>query len=126
MSRCNLDNVGVIIIDSKTTPFRWGTTGFSLAHSGFAAIRDYIGKPDVFGRKLEYTKLNVADSLSSMAVLVMGEGKEQTPIAIIEEADIEFQDRNPSKEECKELQIAKEEDLYAPLLQSVKWKKGKA
>lgn len=125
--RFNLNKIGVVITDSKTTPLRWGTTGFSLAHSGFAAIRDYIGKPDVFGRKLVYTKLNVADSLAAMTVLAMGEGKEQTPIAIIENPNnIVFQKRNPSKKELASLRISKDSDLYAPLLKSVKWKKGRA
>lgn len=123
-TRFNLRKIGVIITDSKTTPLRWGTTGFALAHSGFAAIRDYIGRPDVFGRKLEYTKLNVADSLASSAVLVMGEGKEQTPIAVIEDLDdVEFQDRNPSEKELEELRITPDQDLYAPLLKSVQWQK---
>lgn len=124
--RFKLKHVGVVITDSKTTPLRWGTTGFSLAHSGFAAVRDYIGKPDVFGRKLQYTKLNVADSLAALAVLKMGEGDEQTPIAIIENMNnILFQDRNPSKKELDELRISLEEDFYAPLLRGIRWQKGK-
>lgn len=123
--RFKLKHVGVIITDSKTSPLRWGTTGFALAHSGFKALNNYIGKPDIFGRLLHVTKANIMDSLAAATVAVMGEGNEQTPLAIIEEADfVKFQNRNPSKQELKELNIPIEDDLYAPLLKTTKWKKG--
>lgn len=126
VKRFTLKKVGVIITDSKTTPLRWGTTGFVLAHSGFQAIRDYIGKPDVFGRKLEYTKLNIADSLASAAVLAMGEGNEQTPITVVEDpVNVVFQDRNPSAKELADLRVTIDEDLYGPFLKGVAWHKGK-
>ena len=50
-----ISDVGVIITDSKTTPLRRGVTGVTLAHSGFAALNDYIGHPDIFGRDLHVT-----------------------------------------------------------------------
>lgn len=121
----NLKNIGVIITDSKTTPLRWGVTGISIAHSGFKVLADYIGKEDLFGRAFQYEKLSVVDSLASAAVLVMGEGSEQTPIAVIDDLpNVEFQDRNPTDEELKMLKIDIEEDIYAPLLKSVDWKRG--
>lgn len=125
--RFNLRNIGVIITDSKTTPLRWGVTGFALAHSGFTAVKDYIGKPDIFGRKLEYTKLNIADSLAASAVLAMGEGNEQTPIAVIENPpNVVFQDRNPSAKELSDLRVTITEDLYGAFLKKAPWKKGKS
>lgn len=118
------DNIGVIISDSKTIPLRWGTIGASIAHSGFSALNDFIGKPDVFGRLLTMTKVNVADALASAAVLVMGESNEQMPLAVITDIPfVEFQDRNPSAEELKNLYIALEDDVYAPILTGVDWKK---
>lgn len=123
--RFNLKRVGIIITDSKTTPLRWGVTGVALAHSGFEALNSYIGKPDIFGRKLQAEKLNVADSLAASAVGVMGEGNEQTPIAIIEDLSfVNFQSRNPTEKELENLTISIEDDLYAPLIKSVAWKKG--
>ena len=62
VKRFGLKNVGVIITDSKTTPLRWGVTGIPIAHSGFAAVRDLIGTPDIFGRKLKMTKIAVSDA----------------------------------------------------------------
>lgn len=120
-----LQKVGVIITDSKTTPLRWGVTGTAIAHSGFAALNDYIGKKDVFERELQVTKGNVMDGLAAAAVLAMGEGKEQTPLAVIENVPfVQFQLRNPTQKELKELKIQMEDDLYGPLLTSVKWRKG--
>lgn len=115
-------NLGVLITDSKTTPLRWGVTGVAVAHSGFAALNDYIGRTDLFGRPLRMTKVNVADGLAAAAVLVMGEGDEQTPLALIRDLPfVHFQDRNPTAQELQSLHIALEDDLYAPLLKSVSW-----
>ncbi|MBI4101402.1 MAG: coenzyme F420-0:L-glutamate ligase [Candidatus Nealsonbacteria bacterium] len=126
ISRFSIQNAGVIITDSKTTPLRWGTTGASVAQSGFSTLNDYIGKPDIFGRKLKVTKANIADALASSAVLVMGEGSEQTPLAIIKDIPfVRFQRRNPSQKEIKEARINMADDLYGPLLRGVRWQKGR-
>lgn len=122
----SLTNVGVIITDSKTTPLRWGTTGVALAHSGFAALKNYIGTPDIFNRHLKMTKSNVLDALAASAVLLMGEGNEQTPLAIIEDvAFVEFQDRNPTEQELKDLIINPKDDLYEPILTPAPWSRGR-
>lgn len=123
--RFNLKNVGVIITDSKTTPLRWGTTGIALSHSGFAALNNYIGKKDIFDRTMKVTKANIMDALAAASVACMGEGSEQTPLAIIEDIPfVQFQDRNPNKKELDDLHISIEDDIYTELLTSVKWKKG--
>ncbi len=125
--RFNLKQVGVLITDSKTTPLRWGTTGISLAHSGFAALKDYIGQPDIFDRPMHMTKANLADALAAAAVLVMGEGNEQTPLAVIETVPfIDFQNRPPTKVELAALRIDMADDIYAPLLTAVEWRKGQS
>jgi putative folate metabolism gamma-glutamate ligase len=124
--RFNLKNVGVIITDSTCTPLRWGTTGICIAHSGFCALNNYIGKPDVFGRKLQMSMANIAGDLAATAVMIMGEGAEQTPIATLSDIPfVEFQDRNPTKKELDFLNIDPEDDLFAPFLNAVKWRKGK-
>lgn len=124
--RFKIKKAGVIITDSKTTPLRWGTTGVAIAHSGFSALNSYIGKSDIFGRKLLVTKANVADALAVAAVLAMGEGSEQTPLAVIKDVSfVKFQSGNPSSKELRESRISMEDDLYAPLLKGVKWIKGR-
>lgn len=122
----SLKKIGVIITDSKITPLRWGVTGSSIAHSGFAPLNNYIGDTDIFGRELKFTKTNIMDGLGAAAVMIIGEGKEQTPLAVIEEVPfVQFQQRNPTQKELREVRITMmEDDLYRPLLTSVKWRKG--
>lgn len=120
-----LKNLGVIITDSKTTPMRWGTTGVSIGYCGFSGLNSYIGKNDIFGKKMEITKANIADGLAAAGVVAMGEGKEQTPIAIITGFEnIKFKKTATSKSEIKNFSIAMNEDIYSPLLMGVKWIKG--
>lgn len=124
--RFSIKNVGVVITDSKTTPFRWGVTASAISYCGFNPLKDYSNTPDLFGRLFKFEKLNIADCLATAAAVVMGEGAEQTPLAKIEDLPfIEFQDSDPTKKELEELKIDLEKDLYAPLLKSVRWKKGK-
>ena len=122
----HLKNFGVIITDSKTTPLRWGTTGVAIAYSGFQPLNDYIGKPDIFGKEMRVTKANILDGLAVSAVLVMGEGSEQTPLAMLSDLPmVKFEEHNPTDDEINSLKIELEDDLYGPLLTSVKWIKGK-
>jgi len=116
-----LAEFGIIISDSHTTPLRTGIMGIGLAYYGFNPLRDYRGKKDIFGRKLKMSQTNIVDSLAASAVYSMGEGAEQTPLAIIEDAgNIEFTEKDFSKK----LRISLEEDIYSPLLKSAKWRKG--
>lgn len=125
--RLKLKNIGVIITDSKTTPLRWGVTAIAISYSGFKPLKDYIGKKDLFGRKFAFEKLSIIDNLAGAASVVMGEGAEQTPIAVVTDLPfVEFQDRNPTKKELEGLKIKMEEDLYGPFLKNVRWKKGSA
>ncbi|HPN96741.1 MAG TPA: coenzyme F420-0:L-glutamate ligase [Candidatus Moranbacteria bacterium] len=120
-----LKNVGVIITDSKSNILRRGASGIAIAHSGFLSLKSYVGKKDIFGRKMKVTKANVVDSLAISAVLVMGEGAEQTPLAIISNLDfIKFKKNNPTKKELAELQVDMDNDYFKVLLKSVEWKKG--
>lgn len=106
-----LKKIGVLITDSRTIPLRAGVTGVALGYAGFRGIRDYRGKPDIFGRKFHFSRTDIADGLATAAVLVMGEGNEQTPIAIIKNSPIEFCE----KVRQKELHIDIQDDMYNPL-----------
>lgn len=125
--RFGLLRAGVIITDSRPLPLRWGVTGFTVAHSGFLALHDYRGQLDLFGRPLRMTQANVADALAAAAVLAMGEGDEQTPLARITGAPfVAFQERDPTEEELAALVTTREDDLYGPLLTGVTWQQGRA
>lgn len=123
--RFDLREVGVLITDSKTTPLRRGTTGVALAYSGFRALNSYIGRRDLFGRRLRVTQANVADALAAAAVAAMGEGNERTPLAVIADVPfIVFQRRDPTLRALAALRIPIAEDLYAPLLRGARWLRG--
>lgn len=121
-----LHNFGVIVTDSRTTPMRWGVTGVALAYSGFTGLNDFIGKPDLFGRHMEVTVVNVADALAAAAVLVMGETNEQTPLAVIAEVPfVSFDAGRPTDQELATWHIPMDVDLYGPILKTAPWRKGK-
>jgi len=123
----HIKNLGVIITDSHTIPLRRGVLGISLAHYGFEPLRDYRGKPDLFGRLFKMTQTNIADGLAAASVVVMGEGSESTPICIIKDIPwIKFTSKPvKSKIPFSSFEIKTKEDLYYPLFSSVPWQKGK-
>ncbi|MFH1838577.1 MAG: coenzyme F420-0:L-glutamate ligase [Candidatus Kuenenbacteria bacterium] len=107
----NVKHLGVLITDSHTMPFRAGIIGVALGYAGFCGIKDYRGTPDIFNRKFKISRTDVADSLATAAVLLMGEGNEQQPLAIIKKTSIEF----CNKIHRKELHIDIRDDMYRPL-----------
>ncbi len=125
VKKFGVENIGVIITDSKTTPMRWGVTAIAIAFSGIEPIVSYIGKKDLFGREFVFETMSVIDNLASAAAFVMGEGAEQTPMAVITDIPhIQFTKRNPTQEELEKLRISVEEDLYSPILEKAPWEKG--
>ncbi len=111
MKRFRLKKLGVLITDSRTLQFRAGVAGIALGYAGFSGLRNYRGTKDLFGRKLHYSRTDVADSLATAAVLEMGEGRERCPLALITDATVAFRDRI----QRNELHIDPHDDLYAPL-----------
>ena len=106
-----VEELGLMLTDSRTFPLRWGVTGCCLSYWGFRAVKSMIGTEDLFGRQLQMTKINRADALAAAAVLVMGEGRERRPLALLRGMDCEFtSDTDPA-----ELRIEPKDDLYWPL-----------
>lgn len=108
--------LGLIITDSRTQLMRRGSMGTAIAYAGFHAIKRYIGFPDLFGRIMHVSIANTADPLAAAAVHVMGEGSEQTPLAIIRGTSLAFSDDAISPEE---IQVDIKDDVYGPLFQAV-------
>lgn len=106
-----IQNLGVIITDSRVAPLRAGVTGVALGYAGFRGVRDYRGTKDIFGKRLEVTQTNIADSLATAATLVMGEGSERQPLAVIEDVPVEFTERSKPRE----VLIPLAEDIYRGL-----------
>jgi len=108
----SLEKLGVIISDTRSLPLRVGTAGRALACAGFLPTKSYVGKEDLFGRESRVTISNVADALASAAVLEMGEGREQTPLAAIKNYSASFLSR-PLSEDEKNLNIDYKQDIYS-------------
>lgn len=111
-----IKKLGIVISDSALMPLRAGTVGAALGYAGFKGIREYRGKKDLFGRALKMSRTNVADSIATAATLVMGEGAEQQPLAFVTDAPIEFSEKLSKKE----LRIPAKEDIFWPLVKSLK------
>lgn len=123
--RFGLQNVGVIITDSTCQPMRRGTAGIAIAHSGFHATKNYIGQKDLFGHEYKVTHANLSGMLAAAAVATMGEGTEQTPLAVLSDLPfIDFSAGAPDAAELEFLRITFDEDLFAPFLESVDWLQG--
>ncbi|MBS7655660.1 coenzyme F420-0:L-glutamate ligase [Candidatus Bathyarchaeota archaeon] len=82
--------VGIVIVDSRTTPLRWGTIGLALAVAGFHPVKDYRFKKDIFGNALQITIQNLADDLACAAHALMGEANEKTPIVLARNTPVKF------------------------------------
>ncbi len=116
--KLKLKKLGVIITDSRVFPLRAGVVGVALGYAGFKGIRNYMGKKDIFGRVIKISRTDVADSLATSAVVCMGEGNEQQPLALIADAPVEFAEGSDKNE----LYIDPREDLYLPFLKKLKFK----
>lgn len=115
-ARFGLRDLGVILTDSHTTPLRRGVTGISLAHAGFRGVRSLIGEPDLHGRKLKMTEIDLVDAIATTAVLLMGEGAERRPLARVRAPGVEFDEATTAEIRRAEIVIDPDLDIYAPML----------
>ncbi len=119
--------VGVTMSDSASIPLNWGVTGHAIAACGFNPLRSYIGKKDLFGRVMKMEQTNVAQAITAIAAVEMGEGAEQKPLAIVSDiSDIEFCDHEPTAAELAALRIELADDVFAPILQKAEWHRGQS
>jgi F420-0:gamma-glutamyl ligase len=121
-----LDKVGVIITDSVSYPLRRGTKGEMIAWSGFRAVKDYVGSKDLFGRVMKVEMSGVGTSLAVAANIVMGEGIESQPLAVVSDIDfVDFVSHNPTKADIDLAFMPFADDIFFPFLKSMPWRKGK-
>ena len=83
-------SVGVVIVDSRVSPLRLGTTGFAIGCAGFEPIEDIRGRVDLFDRRIEITVRAIADGVAAAAQLVMGEAADRIPFAVVRDAPVTF------------------------------------
>jgi len=84
--------VATVVVDSGLIPLRIGTVGLALAVAGFDPIKDSREKRDLYKRPIMITRQAVADDLASAAYLLMGEAAEKTPVVLIKDAPVDFDD----------------------------------
>lgn len=108
-AKYKISNLGIVVTDGRSTPLRPGVTSTTVASAGIKTLRSYIGKPDLCGHIMQYSRMNVVDSLSAAAGLVMGEGDEGVPLVIVRGAPVEFTDQPTPK---SGLYIQPKDDLY--------------
>ncbi len=78
----HLSKLGVIVTDSHSLPFRYGAMSVAIGCWGFEPVESHIGRTDIFGRVMQYSKTNLPDAIAAATTLVSGECDEVQPIAI--------------------------------------------
>ena len=102
-------SVAVIIGDTASRPFRRGQVEFAIGVSGMNPFKDYRGKKDLFDYTLKVKNVAIADEIAAAAELVIGQGREGTPVAIVKNVErLELSE----KHSAKDLFISREEDLF--------------
>ena len=79
--------IRVVVTDTYSRPFRTGQSEFAIGVSGLDPFVDYRGTKDLFGNILRFKRVSIADELACAGELVMGQGSEGVPVAIIKSAD---------------------------------------
>lgn len=125
MKKYNCKNIGVLITDSRSLPLIIGTYSDAIAYSGVSAARDYRGKVDLFGRKFKAERQNLLISFATAANILMGEGSESCPMALITNLSSDvFVENDPTKEELNVYFFNKKDDVFASLIDTKIWQKG--
>ena len=76
--------LGVVIADSMGRAWRMGTVGTAIGCAGVTVLDDRRGlDQDLYGRTLQATVIAIADAIAGLGVLVMGEGAQGTPAALV-------------------------------------------
>lgn len=115
-----IENLYVVIVDSRSVLMRQGAVGIALSWAGFNPLYDNRKRTDLLGFDSGGTQTNLPDGLASAAALAMGEANEQTPIARIRGLRF-LPNEKPSPDQ---FEISIEEDLFAPFLKNPNWRKG--
>ncbi|MGR8947533.1 MAG: coenzyme F420-0:L-glutamate ligase [Gammaproteobacteria bacterium] len=76
-------HIGVIIADSMNRPWRMGTLGAAIGCAGVQVLDDLRGGEDMYGRELKVSMVNIADSITAAACLLMGETTEGRPVVLV-------------------------------------------
>ena len=111
-----LTKLGIVVTDSTSKPLRYWSIGVAIYSYGFYPLLDKRWNKDLFGRKLEVTKVNIVDSISAIAVYLMGESTEQTPMLIWRN----IKNITYTTKDCfKDNVVGLKNDIYSPILKNM-------
>jgi coenzyme F420-0:L-glutamate ligase / coenzyme F420-1:gamma-L-glutamate ligase len=82
--------VGILVSDSFSRPWRMGVCGTCIGCAGVGPLSDQRGRADRFGRPLQVTQVAVADEIVAAATLVAGEADEGRPIVHVSGLESQF------------------------------------
>ncbi len=82
-------DVAVIIVDTFGRPFREGVVNVAIGFAGINPFKDYRGLRDRDGYVFRVTRVCIVDEIAAAAELVMGQGAESTPFAIVRGVEYE-------------------------------------
>jgi coenzyme F420-0:L-glutamate ligase/coenzyme F420-1:gamma-L-glutamate ligase len=99
--------VGILIVDSHGRAWREGAIGVTIGAAGLTTLLDLRGTPDLFGRKLQTTRVGISDELASAASILMGQAAEGCPIIHVRGLPYPLGEGS-----LKELLRPKEKDLF--------------
>ena len=102
-------SVGVVVSDTYSRAFRRGQVNFAIGIAGLSPFFDYRGTKDLFGYTIRVKFAAVADELAGAAELLMGQGREAMPVAIIKGLRRVTLSEDASS---KDLVISQTEDLF--------------
>jgi len=99
MKDFKLRKLGIVLSDSHCQPLRLGTSGIAIGWAGFEGVEDVRGTKDLFGKKMQYTRIATADDLTSAANLLMGETNASIPFVIVRDLKVRWTEKKASAED---------------------------
>lgn len=105
--------IGVIVGDTYSRPQRVGQVEMAIGVAGFEPIVDYRGSRDMFGYELKFKFVAFADEVAAAAELVMGQGTEQVPVAIVK--GLTRLKRSDAPHLSRKLLLGRRVDIFAKL-----------
>ncbi len=100
-------DIAVIISDTFGRPFREGQVNMAIGFAGISPVKSYVGKVDIYGRRLRVTEIAIVDEIAAAAELQMGKSG-RVPAVIVR--GYEYESSNGSS--ISNLLRFKEKDLF--------------
>ncbi|HUK26821.1 MAG TPA: coenzyme F420-0:L-glutamate ligase [Candidatus Acidoferrales bacterium] len=111
LERLTGKRLSVIVGDTYSRPQRVGQTEYAIGVSGLNPIEDYRGRGDLFGYELKFKYVALADEIAAAAELVMGQGSEGVPVAIVR--GLTRIERSERAGLSKRLLLQKQRDIFS-------------